>query len=372
MNKNQLFAQVIGLGLIFGLLGGVIGGALNSSPSESNSIVSQEAISYVDAWETASPAVVSVVALKDLTDYYARYGFLYTGGLQEVSSGTGFIVTPDGLIVTNHHVVQDKNAEYVVILSDGTELRAEVLDRDTLNDIALMRVSEESDLLGNLPTLNLVDSDTISVGQPVLAIGNALGEFSNTTTAGIISAKDRQIVASNGDSSRSLTNLLQTDAAINFGNSGGPLVDLKGNLVGMNTAVSTAGSGLAFAIPSNDIAVILASYQKFGRIVRPVLGVRHVLVNESIQKRFSLDYGYGALIIGDESADLPAVIDGSSADKAGIKRGDVILEINGDELNNDFTLGNALSAFLVGETIHLKIWRDGEFFTIELELEELN
>lgn len=374
MKQNQLFVQVMALGLLFGLIGGALGARLFSASAPTSqalpSLPNQEAHSYVEAWQTASPAVVSVVALKDLTDYYARLGFLYTGGPQEVSSGTGFFVTPDGLIVTNNHVVQDKEAEYVVILNDGTELAAEVLDRDTLNDIALMRVAETREAMGDFPVLELADSDLISVGQPVLAIGNALGEFSNTTTAGIISAKDRQIEASNGNRSESLVNLIQTDAAVNFGNSGGPLVDLEGHLVGMNTAISTAGSGLAFAIPSNDIAIILASYQEFGRIARPVLGVRHVLVNESIQERFRLDEDYGALIIGDDAADLPAVLKNSSAEKAGLQDGDVILSVDGKKINADFTLGNALASHLVGESIQLRVWRAGDTFDLRIELEE--
>jgi serine protease Do len=360
-----------------------IGFDLESEAYEATSINYDDS-SYSSAWESAAPAVVSVVALKDLSDFYnqftngpgnafpAQQDLSQGSNLEQVSSGTAFIVAPDGLAVTNKHVVEDDTLEYVVILNDGTELEAEVLDRDTLNDIALLQIYGDDDRIGELPALDFADSDQLIVGQPVLAIGNALGEYSNTTTAGIISATGRQILASSGygTEAESLVDLIQTDAAINPGNSGGPLVDLEGRVVGMNTAVDTSAQGIGFAIPSNDIAMVLSSYQEFGRIVRPFLGVRYLIVNASIQKRFQLEYDYGAVLVGDGKAGLPAVQEGSSADKAGLQRGDVILSIEGVEINENYTLSNAMAAYFVGETVQLSVWREGELLSLELTLEE--
>jgi len=376
-SKNSTFSILtLVLAILFGFVGGIFSDVFLPADREvelasSNVLLTESTTSFVNAWQTASPAVVSVVARKDLSDYYSRLGYLQAGGLQDVSSGTASIVSADGLLLTNRHVVQDEDAEYVVILSDGTELDAEVLDRDTLNDIALMKITEEDERIGSLPTIEFADSDAISVGQPVLAIGNALGEYANTTTAGIVSATGRQIYASSGSSgASSLVDLIQTDAAINPGNSGGPLVDLDGKLVGMNTAISTAGSGIGFAIPSNDIAYILTSYQEFGRIVRPFLGVRHVIVNDSIVEQYGLEFDYGMLIVGDDEAGLVAIEEGSSADKAGLRKGDVILSFEGKDLSGEYTLRNALSSHLVGETVRVEVWREGEVVDVEIFLEE--
>lgn len=388
--KTLNIKSVLSLIALPGLLAGIIGGFLVSvlfldyrlshlDMEDGPSVVNFDNISYVTAWQEASPAVVSVVALKDLSDYYNPYSIFgfsapqpqtEEGELSEVSSGTAFLVTPDGLAVTNRHVVADEEAEYVVVLQDGTELDAEVLARDSLNDIALIQLSGDDERIGDLPTLEFADSDQLSVGESVLAIGNALGEFSNTATAGVISAKDRQIVASSGyGSAENLVNLLQTDAAINSGNSGGPLVNLAGDLVGMNTAVSAAAEGIGFAIPANDIAAVVASYQEFGRIVRPFLGVRYMMVGPGLQERFDLEYDYGALLASDPQYG-PAILEGGSAEKAGLRVEDVILSLNGKDLNGNFTLQNAIAGYFVGETVLLEVWREGEIIEVELELEE--
>lgn len=371
--------------VLFGAVGGGVAGyALLtysgfSQEEAGDTIINFENGSYKEVWEAAAPAVVSVVALKDLSEYYNQFSFFGMpqqqqgeGELSEVSSGTGFIITADGLVVTNKHVVADDEAEYVVILDDGTQLDAEVLDKDSLNDIALMQITGEDDRIGDLPTLEFADSDTISVGDPVVAIGNALGEYSNTTTVGIISATDREIVASGGAGfgSENLVNLLQTDAAINPGNSGGPLLNMLGEVVGMNTAIDTTASGIGFAIPSNDIASVVASYQEYGRIVRPFVGVRYIPVTDFNQEKLGVDVDHGVYVIGDAAAQTPGVVPNSPADKAGVKEGDVIVSVNGEDLTDTFSLSNAIAGYQVGDSITLEVWRDGETLTLALTLEE--
>lgn len=378
--------------LIYGIVGGGLSGyavfSYLDSSAETNggdTIINFENGSYKEVWEKAAPAVVSVVALKDLSDYYDQFSFFgfpgtsepetpetaTNGELSEVSSGSGFIISADGLVVTNKHVVSDDEAEYVVILNDGAELEAEVLDKDSLNDIALLQITGEDDRIGDLPSLEFADSDLISVGDPVLAIGNALGEYSTTTTAGIISATGREILAGGtGFGIETLVNLIQTDAAINPGNSGGPLLNMNAEIVGMNTAVDTTAAGIGFALPSNDIAMVVKSYQEFGRIVRPFVGVRYVVVYEGNALRLGVEVDHGVYVIGDQNAQLPGVVPNSPADKAGLKEGDVILSVNGEELTETNTLANAIAGYLVGETITLEIWRDGETFTVQLTLEE--
>lgn len=382
--KMLIFTSLCGV--LFGTLGGGVTTAVlfqymdsSSEISESDTTINFENGSYNEVVTSVSPAVVSIVAMKDLSNYYNQMPFFLPSQeeatpsqeeptLSQVSSGTGFIVTADGLVVTNKHVVEDDSAEYLVILDDGTELEAEVLAKDTLNDIAIVQIVGEDERLGELPAVEFGDSDQIQVGDPVIAIGNALGEYSNTTTAGIISATDRQIVASGGAyGAENLVNLIQTDAAINPGNSGGPLFNMAGEVIGMNTAIDTTASGIGFAIPSNDIAGVVLSYQENGEIVRPFVGVRYVPVTPRLIKHFQLEVEYGAYVISDPESG-PGVVEGSPADKAGIQEGDVILSLNGKELSDSFTLQNAIASYVVGDTVQLEVWRDGETLKLELTL----
>jgi serine protease Do len=388
--KNHILIVSVVLSLLFGVFGGGVMSWILlyqvNQESSNETIINFENGSYKEVWEKASPAVVSIVAMKDLSEYYNQFSYFNFPGqepqqpqqnqpddapeLSEVSSGTGFILTADGLVVTNKHVVEDTTAVYVVILDDGTQLEAEVLDKDPLNDIALVQITGEDERLGDLPTLEFADSDQIAVGDPVVAIGNALGEYSNTTTVGIVSAIGREIIASSGYSSESLVNLIQTDAAINPGNSGGPLLNLAGEVIGMNTAIDTTASGIGFALPSNDIASVVKSYQEFGHIVRPFVGVRYIPVNPQVKQQFNLAVETGVLVVSDPQGGLPAVVEGSPADKAGIQEGDVILSVNDKDLDENYTLSNAIAGYMVGDTVTLTINRKGEEMQLALTLEE--
>lgn len=332
-----------------------------------------ESVSFEETWNHSAEAVVSIVALKELQLFYDAFGQINstkraaTSVFTEVSSGTGFLIAPDGLAVTNRHVVEDEDAEYVAILSDGSELDVEVLARDSSNDIAIIQVKPGA--FGILPYLDFGDSDALQVGQPVLAIGNALGEYSHTATSGIVSALNRNILTSSGiGKPDSLIDLIQTDAAINSGNSGGPLLSLEGEVIGMNTAVDTQGDGIGFALPSNAIVQAVESYETHGEIVRPQLGVHYLILDAAVSQRFGMKYDYGALLLGDRRAGILAVSIGSPADLAGLQQGDLILSINNKEITKSFTLENALLPYDLGDVVLIEYVREGGLYEVEVGL----
>lgn len=342
----------------------------------------EEESGTINVVNDASPAVVSIVVNQDLSKvtnstnpFGELFGFPFNTtpqeGLQQVGAGTGFIISSDGMIVTNKHVVNSSQGngeatEYTVILNDGTKYDATVLDMDAFNDLALVKI-EGTDL----PTLELGDSETVQIGQTVIAIGNALGEFSNTVTKGVVSGLARTITAGDGQgSSETLEDIIQTDAAINFGNSGGPLLNLAGQVVGVNTAISQEGQLIGFAIPINQAKKVIESVQQYGRIVRPYLGVRYVLVTEAIAEQNALAVDYGALISkGEDETDL-AVIPGSPADKAGIVENDIILEFEGNRITPETSLVSQIQLHNPGDTVRLKILHDGQEKEISVTLEE--
>jgi len=326
----------------------------------------------VSVVEKAVPAVVSIVVAGPLSPWDDFFGFPFSqptppAGKQTVGHGTGFIITTDGLIITNRHVVDNEQAEYTVVLSDGTNYEAQVLARDTVNDIAVLKIKAD-----NLPVLDLGDSDQIKIGQTVIAIGNSLGEFRNTVTKGVVSGINRHVVAGDGaGSSEVIDEAIQTDAAINPGNSGGPLLDLFGKAVGVNTAVSREGQLIGFAIPINAVKNIIQSVQKYGRIVRTFLGVRYVLLTEEIAKANGIaDIDHGALIVrGEQRTDL-AVVPGSPADKAGIVENDIILEVEGQAITAEKNLTGLLNKYNVGDKVKLKVYHKGATKEVEVTLTE--
>ena len=328
----------------------------------------------ISAIETANPAVVSVVVTKDVPVYERYYEdvrpYGWFGGFsiprvrengtqeREVGGGSGFIVSPDGLIVTNRHVVDDTSARYSILLNDGTSRSVEVLARDTQLDIAVLRVTELGE--EQLPYLVFSDSDTLKLGQTVIAIGNALAEFRNSVSVGVVSGLARSIIASDGmGNSESLEGVIQTDAAINPGNSGGPLLDTKGNVVGVNVATSHGAENIGFALPADVVKGVVESVQTYGEIVRPYIGVRYLMLSEQVAATNEIAIDYGAWIVNGRTARDFAVEPGSPAAKAGLKAGDVITKIDGVILRDE-SLSTVLRGYSVGETVELTIWRNGE------------
>jgi len=281
--------------------------------------------------------------------------------MQQIGFGTGFIISSDGLILTNKHVVLDQKASYTVLTNDGKKYDAKVLARSPIEDLAILKIEEN-----NLPVAILGDSDELELGQTAIAIGNALGEFRNTVSVGVISGLARTVTAGGFGYEETIHNVIQTDAAINPGNSGGPLINLRGEVIGINTAVASRAENIGFAIPINKAKLAIESVKTKGKIEAPFLGIRYLTINSELAKERKLGVDYGALI--DSDGKNPAVVSGSPAERAGLKKGDIILEINGQKIIGDNTLGVVISRFSPGDTIDLKILRDGKELNLKVVL----
>jgi len=342
-----------------------------------------------------SPAVVSIIITKDLPvfeEYYISPFEEFFGQpffefkipqykqkgtqKQEIGGGTGFIISEDGMILTNGHVVSDKDADYTVLTNDGKKYPAKVLARDSIRDLAVMKIEGEKTIdnqgklnLKSFPPLKLGDSDKLQIGQTVIAIGNALGEFRNTVSVGVISGLGRTVTASGGGMIETLEDVIQTDAAINMGNSGGPLLNLKGEVIGVNFAMVQQAESIGFTIPINKAKKDIEQVKTSGKIVYPFLGVRYVLINEEIQKENNLPVDYGAWVQKGTGGE-PAIFPGSVAEKTGLKEGDIILEFNGEKITTDNTLAKIIIKYNPGDKITLKILREGEEKIFEVTLDE--
>jgi S1-C subfamily serine protease len=325
------------------------------------------------------PAVITVVISKDLPKIEGFYFFPFGGqrfivpkikqGRKEktkIGGGSGFIVSPDGYIFTSNHVVGDREADYTIIYEPEKKYSAKVISRDPISDIAILKINAK-----NLPYLELGDSDKIELGQTVIAVGNALGEFHDTVSTGVISGLSRYITAFSGLARQAerLRGLIQTDAAINPGNSGGPLVDIEGKVIGINTAMVMGAQNIGFAIPINYAKKDLEEVKKYGKIRRPFLGVKYVLLNKEIAKKNKLPVDYGALIVRETLGESP-IIKGSAAEKAGLKEFDIILECQGEKITEKSPLSHLLQKLKIGEEISLKILRNKKEIVLKVKLEE--
>jgi len=394
--------------LIFGTLAGFGGAGIYNTYSNSSSNIDslyrqsdksvipdekikvvQEESEIIEAVKKVNPTVVSIIVTKDLPkieryyinpfgsdsfgDSFVPFNFMIPQERQngtekkEIGGGTGFIVSSDGIIVTNKHVVEDEKAEYTVLMNNEKKYEAKVLARDPSNDIAILKIEEK-----DLPIVELGDSDILQVGQVAIAIGNALGEFRNTVSVGVVSGLKRSIVAGGGISgtTEQLFGIIQTDAAINPGNSGGPLLNSSGQVVGVNVAIVQNAQGIGFAIPINDVTKIINDVKDHGRIIRPYLGIRYMTVTKELAEKNKLSVDYGALIVrGDNEEDL-AIIPGSPADKAGLVENDIVLEIDRVKIDEKNPLVSIIQKRSVGDEITMKVLHKGEEKTVKAILEE--
>ncbi len=287
-------------------------------------------------------------------------------GMVQVGGGSGFIVDSDGLILTNKHVMSDRAAEYTVILNDGRRFAAEILSRDPINDVAILKIPARG-----LPCLKLGDTAKLELGQSLIAIGNALGIFQNTVSLGIVSGLSRAISAQADPDApvQEMRGLIQTDAAINPGNSGGPLVDKDGLVVGINAAIVSGAQSIGFAIPVSAARRDLEDIRKFGRIRRPLLGVRYVMIDEDLSAKMKLPVEYGALVMRETNHDY-AVVPESPAENAGLREKDIILTLNGKRLDRECPIQDCLENLDVGDTVNLSILRKGKAMNVMVKLSE--
>jgi serine protease Do len=359
------------IAIVAGFFGGYYGNQAGPTNTIDSQTVQREIIdsdgNLINKIATeVSPSVVSVnVKSEGVSQDFFGFG----QAVEQQSAGTGVVLTSDGIIITNRHVVPSESTEVSVTFADGKEATdVEVIgrtnDSDPL-DIAFLKIKDASGL--DLQPARLADSDTIQIGDRVVAIGNALGEFQNTVTSGIISGFGRDIEAYDGEGVEPLQNLIQTDAAINSGNSGGPLVNMAGEVVGINVATASADN-ISFAIPINDIKGLIDTVLATGKLERPYLGIRYVSLNEDIAAELNLDVDQGAFIPRGTSRN-PAIIEGSPAEKAGLQERDVIIEIEGQKLDEKNTVISILSGKRVGDSVTIKVNRGGEEVTLQATLE---
>jgi S1-C subfamily serine protease len=328
-----------------------------------------------------SPAVVSIMVTRDVPVYEAYYSNpLGIPGMEilqyrengtekeEVGQGTGFIISSEGLILTNKHVVSYDDAEYTVFTNDGEKYPAEVLALDPSQDLGIIKINglEEGE---NLPLVKLGDSDNLQIGQTVIAIGNSLGELSNTVSVGVISGLSRTITASGVGLYEIIEDVIQTDAAINSGNSGGPLINLNGEVIGINTATVTDAQSIGFSIPINKAKKDIEQVTTIGKISYPFLGIRYIVINDKIQSENDLPVNYGAWIQKGGEED-PGIVPGSPAESVGLKEDDIILEFNGEKITEDSTLISIISKYNVGDAVTLKFLRDSVEKTASTTLSE--
>jgi len=325
------------------------------------------------------PAVITIVISRDLPKIEGFYFFPYGGqefvvpkmkkGRREktkIGGGSGFIVSPDGYIVTSNHVVAERDADYTVIYEPNKTYPAKVISRDPINDVAILKIN-----IKNFPFLELGDSDKIELAETVIAVGNALGEFHDTVSTGVISGLSRYITAFSGLSRQAemLRGLIQTDAAINPGNSGGPLVNIEGKVIGINTAVVMGAQNIGFAIPINYAKKDLEEIKKYGKIKRPFLGVKYIILNKEISQKDKLPVDYGALVVREVLGES-AIIRGGAAEKAGLKEFDIILECQGEKITEENPLSHILQKCEVNQEISLKVLRAGQEINLKAKLEE--
>ncbi len=353
-----------------GFIGGYYGSGMapgsNRDVKQAQNVATSESQLITKIAEDVGPSVVSVNVLSESV----QNGIFGPQSVAQENAGTGVIVDADGIIITNRHVVPKGTSEVSITLSDGTELKdVEVLGRtgdgDPL-DIAFLKVKDKKGK--ELKPAKLGDSSKVQVGDKVVAIGNALGEFQNTVTSGIISGYGRNVEAGDAQSSESLQNLFQTDAAINQGNSGGPLVNMSGEVIGINTAVAAGeAQNIGFAIPISDVKGLVNGVLKTGKLERSYLGVIYVPLDEKYAYEYNLDAKEGAYLA--PNSGKGPVLPGSPAEKAGLKEKDIIIKVNDTDINDKNSLTSVIGQYAVGDKVNLTVIRGGQTQNVEATLE---
>ncbi len=356
MQQRLLPGLLLVTTLCTGFVSGAVGGAYFIAVSKPRVAVMQlppapTRDSVADLVERVMPSVVSINILSKAASDPFNDHVVSASGLEQIAGGSGFLVSSDGMIVTNRHVLAGKDLEYEVLTSDGRTYPASVLAIDTVLDLAILKIDG-----ADFPALELGDSDAVRPGQSVIAIGNALAEFQNTVTMGIVSGINRRIWAGDDEASAEiLEEAIQTDAAINLGNSGGPLINLDGKVIGVNTAVGDLAQSVGFALPSNAVRRAVDSVRQFGRIIRPWIGIRY-------------DMEDGGARIAKGTVREPAVLPDSPAAKAGLKADDLIVSLDGEQLDIDHPLAGRLAKRNPGDVVALKVERADKQIDIELTL----
>jgi serine protease Do len=371
ISKNQqpwrraFFGLLIAAIILFSIGGGAFGTWLllhNNNPTtisateDGNKTVTQQESDIAAVAAKANPSVVSITTS---TQSQTVYGNTVSGA----AAGTGILISSNGYIMTNNHVI-DGATSVSVIDSDGNVYdNVKVIGRDPLNDAAFLKVTSDKTFI----PATIGDSSTVHIGQQVVAIGNALGQYQNTVTSGILSATGRPLTASaeDGSSSESLVDLLQTDASINAGNSGGPLLNLAGQVIGMNTAVASDANGIGFAIPINAEKGVLAGVIANGTIQRGFLGVNYVGITPEVAHQYNLPVSAGAYVYVAQGSPVSV---GGPADKAGIKQGDIIQKVNNETVGQQGGLSTLLGEYKPDDKLTLTILRDNKTITVDVTL----
>jgi len=371
LSATFLLLASLSLGFLGGWLGSDSRGNFANTQNNRAQIVSTESELISGIADTVGDSVVSV-NVTGQTEVRSIFG--ERGTQAQASAGTGAILSTNGYVITNRHVVPEGTTEVSVTLSDGTELTdVKVVGRtaatDTL-DIAFLKIGDTKGK--KLVAAKVGDSAKVEVGEKVIAIGNALGQFQNTVTSGIISGYGRSVTAGDGEfggDSETLQNLFQTDAAINQGNSGGPLVNVNGEVIGINTAIAGGDAqNIGFAIPINDTQGLIKSVLKNGKFERPFLGVRYVTLTDDYAFQFNLSTKRGAYVAPSDNGQSSIVPD-SPAAKAGIREKDIITKIEGSVIDERNSLVSLIGQRSVGDKVQLTVIRDGKTQTIEVTLQ---
>jgi len=349
-------------------------GLSSGSLSNQKKVVTSQSNLINQIAKSVGPSVVSVnVSITSTSNQNSGFGLYgFSQPEQEQAAGTGIIISSGGIIVTNRHVVPDGTTNVSVTLSDGTELKdVSVLGRTSSSDsldVAFLKINNTEG--HKLTPAAIGDSAQVQVGDAVVAIGNALGQYQNTVTSGIISGYGRSVQASASDNSstENLDDLFQTDAAINEGNSGGPLVNMNGQVIGINTAVASDSQNIGFSIPINDVKGLINQVLKSGNFSRPYLGVRYIPLTADVANEYNLKVQNGAFVAPSSDSSTPSVVSGSPADKAGIQTNDIITSVNGKAIDQTHSLTSLLDQYQPGDKIKLTVVRGGKTMTVTVTL----